>query len=1521
MAAFPSNEEDANLMMAASQAHIPTDKATSKSADSTSNSNTDALARSNLLRLETTELIKEATLHLHPNGNDSSIHYEAKWAPSVRGYVSNLSSVLGALDKCTLSPDVCLISSSSASGGGVKEKGMEQLNGGGGVESTKYRVPLQSDKFLKSLPGGSTTTTATTPWTFPFSGKVKIVPIGSYAHIGNAGLTNRHANGNVVPTLDLAVLVKGGDGDDDAFVSGKDYLNHRYTDKQNILAVHIAKQLSHKKHRSQIGSVHLTRVFGDSRKVALLLTPPTIENDDKKKGKDKKKKRKRSDTDDTDGGKKTKNKLRFHVRLIFGVEQEQQSQDNSNHHQNDDDSMDTEGSYGNFNDTQSFQSWIPISRLFPNRSNNRGAVKLSSTESTDVQHRPTPHYNNALSESLHLESTTNLISDTISNIFFGSNAVATPTTTFHETLLLIKIWALQRGLLRGHDSFTTTTIALILVYLYRTKTIGKRMGSVQAFTTFMKFWSEADWLGEDNATAAATVSSGSTPSISAGQLLARKMKRKSAFVIPADGKNESQTVAQCPQARHYREDIRGSSNDDENVPMTLLDCYKQCFTTASSSSSSIPNDCSSDSPILLDPTMTINYLARLSPSFVRESRAEAYAALRCIHGQERDGGLGSSGSGGAFRKLFLETNRFWTRYDAYVRIPLSVVPKMVSQRGGKKVDRVWGFDVEDLGYDESVCRSVVDVLHRALGDRITAVRLFTSGNGDIRKDGTSSNQSVENVGTKAIEDSDQSYNIPVRGTGSPPSTSSCGFMAEPGGRSPEPPVRPLNHDEPCLVVGLRIDPNASRRVVDRGPPAEDVEGSNAFVALWGDIAQLRRFQDGAIVRAVVWNLASPKNSIAVKTPQFSSMDRSMGGIVEKVVQHIVKLHFTESKLVKKGKAKQVSFELRNMVGLVDGVSSSSKPSPLSDSFSLHKNVMSAFDSLAEFLRQNSVAVIDNSLGTDKKSSKLGLPLKIDEVEPLSPSLRYSSLFPPVPHPLLGGTDLGTDKRKVSGAVEGSPVLIQIRFEGSSKWPSSLSAMGAAKCAMLIQLADGIEKLKQNENLDEFDGPIDVTPTYLDIGYRGYSWRIIVRADQELRMLKSLSNPTHEAKSLRLSLINRHVRGSMHHSLIHAVHTRHPSSSLVSRLAHRWVAAHMLSDMIPQEAIELIVAKIYTESQEGAVSKIQSMGMPPSTVAAGFFRFLQVLSTHDWANEPLIVDPQSHITAHDRGLIMSQFNSIRGPDVNKGPAMYIISPADYDGVEEMTGSKVVGDGSAELVDTTGSLERVWSPTYTSKFPERVVLHRASALAKCSLDHLTSCIVNGSSGSSWVAAFQESAASLTSYSALLRVDSPFVTDTGCCSTNADSFIGASKQDSNSEVTSPFERSLLKRYSGPKDLRKKMYKNLVLEKSTLHEWHPVKSLISRLRSKYGEYAVFFYNEFSPDIIAMIWRPAAFAPKAFSAMMSEYQSPVLKDWRDDSLVITNTDELISEIGYAGRDMLSDIKVLDDKKPPSKNEGKRQKK
>ena len=98
--------------------------------------------------------------------------------------------------------------------------------------------------------------------------------------------------------------------------------------------------------------------------------------------------------------------------------------------------------------------------------------------------------------------------------------------------------------------------------------------------------------------------------------------------------------------------------------------------------------------------------------------------------------------------------------------------------------------------------------------------------------------------------------------------------------------------------------------------------------------------------------------------------------------------------------------------------------------------------------------------------------------------------------------------------------------------------------------------------------------------------------------------------------------------------------------------------------------------------------------------------------------------------------------------------------------------------------------------------------------------------------------------------------------------------------------------------------------HEWQPVKSLVTALRSRYSEYAVFFYNEFAPDVIAMIWRPDAFKPQPFSAVVSEFKRPVSEFWKGDSLVITNTDDLMAEILYFARNIVSTFKVFDNKKP-----------
>ena len=53
------------------------------------------------------------------------------------------------------------------------------------------------------------------------------------------------------------------------------------------------------------------------------------------------------------------------------------------------------------------------------------------------------------------------------------------------------------------------------------------------------------------------------------------------------------------------------------------------------------------------------------------------------------------------------------------------------------------------------------------------------------------------------------------------------------------------------------------------------------------------------------------------------------------------------------KSTTVAFELRDMISFIDGCSSSSPLlSPFSDLLALHKNVLADFDSLADFLCQN-----------------------------------------------------------------------------------------------------------------------------------------------------------------------------------------------------------------------------------------------------------------------------------------------------------------------------------------------------------------------------------------------------------------------------------------------------------------------------------------------------------------------------------------------------------------------------------------
>jgi U3 small nucleolar RNA-associated protein 22 len=219
---------------------------------------------------------------------------------------------------------------------------------------------------------------------------------------------------------------------------------------------------------------------------------------------------------------------------------------------------------------------------------------------------------------------------------------------------------------------------------------------------------------------------------------------------------------------------------------------------------------------------------------------------------------------------------------------------------------------------------------------------------------------------------------------------------------------------------------------------------------------------------------------------------------------------------------------------------------------------------------------------------------------------------------------------------------------------------------------------------------------------------------------------------------------------------------------------MLSGLIPGEAVELLVASVFTDA-----APLRT----PTTVSCAFMRTLELISSHDWTREPLIVDPEGHISMEERARIIVAFETSRGPEYKYGPPMFIISPNDLN----------EDDNS-------------WKPSFTTHTPERVILARVGALAKRSYGFLmSSSICNLKStqdDNSWAGIFQESLNSLKSYSSLLRVDRELIYDTDCASTGCNLNISEVSET----IITPFQRSMEKRSFGPKSLRKKLYKNLV-------------------------------------------------------------------------------------------------------------------
>jgi U3 small nucleolar RNA-associated protein 22 len=270
---------------------------------------------------------------------------------------------------------------------------------------------------------------------------------------------------------------------------------------------------------------------------------------------------------------------------------------------------------------------------------------------------------------------------------------------------------------------------------------------------------------------------------------------------------------------------------------------------------------------------------------------------------------------------------------------------------------------------------------------------------------------------------------------------------------------------------------------------------------------------------------------------------------------------------------------------------------------------------------------------------------------------------------------------------------------------------------------------------------------------------------------------------------------------------------------------------------------------------------------------------------------------DYDEIRLEFESARGKKGEAGNPMYIVAP--YDKVE------VDEQDPMDRNSVKTSNQSSWQTNTIS--PEWVCLTRSVDLAKRSHSFMMKQLMTFTKSNDWAAIFHESAASFQSYSVLLRVNTDFVVDSEASSTGND-FDPA--PDKNGTRETSYTRSMKARGKGPKGLRRRVYKNIQNSASdgTIFLWDPVESVISSLREKFGAYALFFYNEFCPDVIGLVWRPQTLETLSFSAMTAEYAMPLDENgWKNDSLVVRNTTDLLREMSEYYQHVITTVKIIDD--------------
>ncbi|XP_066905106.1 nucleolar protein 6 [Halyomorpha halys] len=424
----------------------------------------------------------------------------------------------------------------------------------------------------------------------------------------------------------------------------------------------------------------------------------------------------------------------------------------------------------------------------------------------------------------------------------------------------------------------------------------------------------------------------------------------------------------------------------------------------------------------------------------------------------------------------------------------------------------------------------------------------------------------------------------------------------------------LDSEPPSFVpisIGIMLNHETALSLIDKGPQSNEA-GAEEFREFWGDKCDLRRFKDGTVCESVVWGDAE-------STVEYRR------GIVNKIVSYLL-----NTKLDMKFPI--IPSEPFQLVTACKSDGSTFKREEEC------RKVHLAFEDLARQLRDLP-----------------DLPLQVVSVHCISPVYRFTDPFPPE-KPFFRKNIAPFVNDPVKGRIfpeDGkfpyqlqyiSPIDLVLQLSVTQKWPDDVKAGKRLITAFNIAISAA---LKKKCNLS-----FQLTTDYIVVNKDGYLFRLFLGYSKEIGLLKlkitelgvKQYTDTPESLELEKKFINLpKITGALYR-----LSEEHSSFSPAACLAKRWFSSQLVdSSHFPTILIELLMASLYLTPQPFNISL---------SVLPTFLRFLNLISTTDWAAVPIIVNLNHLLSKEEIIEIEDAFTKER----TNYPTLFLATPYDKSG---------------------------------------------------------------------------------------------------------------------------------------------------------------------------------------------------------------------------------------------------------------------